>query len=413
MAAKGESYRLAFSPNPKPYISTGLPFHKACAHHISNTFQASKIYLIVSGSISKTEDFSLLQSEIGNKIAGIRYGIKPHTPWTDVLEIVNDINEKGADLIITLGAGSLTDGAKVITFALANKAFTLDELAKLAADVKTPNLLPCEIPVINIPTSLSGGEYSPFGGATDMRTHRKSSFAHASMGADLVILDPALSVSTPERIWLSSGMRAVDHCVEGLCSLSPSVGEARDRTYKEGLKLLVPNLLITKKDWGNLDARLNEMMGVVEAMKGVKLGVPMGASHGIGHQLGPLGVGHGETSCVMLPSVLKWNYLNGNQDVKNAQKRVVDVFWGEETVATMLSGRGLKRDTADAGDLVGALVSELGLPRSLKEVGVGRDKLDILAENSMKDRCLPTNPIPLKEKSQVLEILGMAIGSEN
>ena len=106
----------------------------------------------------------------------------------------------------------------------------------------------------------------------------------------------------------------------------------------------------------------------------------MGASHGIGHQLGPLGVGHGETSYVMLPSVLKWNYLHGNPDVKNAQKKVVDVFWGEETVATMLSGRDLKRDTADAGDLVGALVSELGLPTSLKNVGAGRDKMDILAE---------------------------------
>jgi alcohol dehydrogenase class IV len=58
----------------------------------------------------------------------------------------------------------------------------------------------------------------------------------------------------------------------------------------------------------------------------VKLGVPMGASHGIGHQLGPLGVGHGETSCVMLPYVLMWNYLHGNQDVKNAQKKVIDVF---------------------------------------------------------------------------------------
>lgn len=116
MAAKGETYRLAFLPNPKPYISTSLPFHKACAHHTTNTFKAFKIYLIMSGSISKTEYFSLMQLELENKIAGIRYDIKPHTPWTDVLEIVNDINEKGADLIVTLGAGSLRDGAKVITF---------------------------------------------------------------------------------------------------------------------------------------------------------------------------------------------------------------------------------------------------------------------------------------------------------
>jgi len=57
-----------------------------------------------------------------------------------------------------------------------------------------------EIPVINIPTSLSGGEYSPFAGATDKRTNHKAGFAHPEMGADLIILDPALSVSTPERI---------------------------------------------------------------------------------------------------------------------------------------------------------------------------------------------------------------------
>ena len=288
MAAQGETYRLAFPPNAKPYISTGLPFHKACAHHVTTTFHASKVYLIVSSSISKTGNFVSLLSELRNKIITIRYGVKPHTPWTDVLEAVNEINEKGADLIITLGAGSLTDGAKVISFvrshlmmspftkrsslsnfqALANKAFTVDDLAKLGADVKTPNLLPCQIPIINIPTSLSGGEYSPNGGATDMRTHRKSSFAHPSMGAELVILDPALSVSTPERIWISTGMRAVDHCVEGLCSTSPAVGEASDCAFKEGLKLLVLNLLRTKKEWENQEARLSEMMGVIKAMKG-------------------------------------------------------------------------------------------------------------------------------------------------
>jgi alcohol dehydrogenase class IV len=123
----------------------------------------------------------------------------------------------------------------------------------------------------------------------------------------------------------------------------------------------------------------------------VKLGVPMGASHGIGHQLGPLGVGHGETSCVMLPYVLKWNYLHGNQDVKNAQKKVIDVFWEEAAIATVLSERGLERDTADAGDVVGALVSELGMPRTLKDVGIKRDKVDALAESSMRDRSYSFN----------------------
>jgi alcohol dehydrogenase class IV len=117
MAAQGETYRPAFPPKPKPHISTGLPFYVACAYHITNTFKASKVYIIVSNSISKTENFTQLQKELGDKIVGVRKGIKPHTPWDDLVEIINDINKKGVDIIVTLGAGSLTDGVKVITFA--------------------------------------------------------------------------------------------------------------------------------------------------------------------------------------------------------------------------------------------------------------------------------------------------------
>lgn len=292
--------------------------------------------------------------------------------------------------------------------ALANNVSTLDELAKLAADVKTPNLQPCQIPIINIPTSLSGGEYSVNGGATDMRTHRKSSFNHPSMGSSLIILDPALSVSTPMPVWISTGMRAVDHCVEGLCSTATKPTDA-DMAFETGLKLLLPNLLTTKKEQGNLEARLDEMLGVREAMKGTKLGVPMGASHGIGHQLGPLGVGHGETSCVMLPPVLKYNYLYGDETIRKSQQKVLDIFWSIELVAAVLKERGLD-EKADAGDVVGAFISELGMPRTLKHVGVGREQLDSLADNAMRDRWIPTNPVPLKDRVQVLEILEMAMG---
>jgi alcohol dehydrogenase class IV len=119
MAAQGETYRQAFPPKPKPHISTGIPFPQACAHHIKNTFHASKVYVIVSNSISKTQNYKSLQDALGDKIVGVRLGIKPHTPWDDVLEIVKDVKQKDADIIVTLGAGSLTDGAKVISFVCA------------------------------------------------------------------------------------------------------------------------------------------------------------------------------------------------------------------------------------------------------------------------------------------------------
>jgi alcohol dehydrogenase class IV len=130
------------------------------------------------------------------------------------------------------------------------------------------------------------------------------------------------------------------------------------------------------------------MMGVIEAMKALRTGVPMGGSHGIGHRLGPLGVGHGETSCVMLPAILKYNYKNGDEKVREPQQKVLDILWGEETVADLLKKSGLKKETADAGDVVGAVIFELGMPRTLHDVGVGREKLDALADNCLKDRWL-------------------------
>jgi alcohol dehydrogenase class IV len=229
------------------------------------------------------------------------------------------------------------------------------------------------------------------------------------MGADLIILDAALSLSTPERIWLSTGMRAVDHCVEGFCSLDPRAAQNAD-ALQEGLKLLVPGLLQTKGDWENEGPRMQCMMGVVQASGAMKSGLPMGGSHGIGHQLGPLGVGHGETSCVMLPAVLKYNYKYGDERVRAPQRKVLEILWGEETVAGVLRKRGLEKDKAGAGDVVGAIVSELGMPRTLKDVGVGKEKLDALAENCLKDAWLPTNAVPLTTKEQVLEILDMVVG---
>lgn len=63
----------------------------------------------------------------------------------------------------------------------------------------------------------------------------------------------------------------------------------------------------------------------------------------------------------------------------------------------------------DLGDVLDALFRELGMPRSLGDFGIGRDKLDGLAVNSLKDRWCRSNPVPLNEKEQVLEILEMVV----
>lgn len=133
----------------------------------------------------------------------------------------------------------------------------------------------------------------------------------------LVILDPELCLNTPPQLWLGSGVRATDHCVETLCSLQGNI--KGDANAKSGLIKLVPGLLRCKHDPTDIEARHLCQMGVVDAVSAVSSGVPMGASHAIGHQLGPLGVSHGETSCILLPAVCKYNAVKG----ANCERQVI------------------------------------------------------------------------------------------
>ena len=191
-----------------------------------------------------------------------------------------------------------------------------------------------------------------------------------------------------------------------MCSTA-STPEA-DANGAAGLRQLVPGLLAVKREPGDLAARMRCLLGARDAIGCGLLRVPMGASHGIGHQLGPLGVGHGDTSCVLLPAVMRYN-----KRVNEAkQQKVLDVLWGlgEDDVTAALQRRGVESGEADLTDVLEAVIAELGLPRSLKEVGVRRDQLEELARGSLGDRYCKSNPVPLREKGQVMEILEMVVG---
>ncbi len=189
-----------------------------------------------------------------------------------------------------------------------------------------------------------------------------------------------------------------------MCSLSST--DEGDLNAAKGLRNLVPNLLATKADPTLLEPRMQCLLGARDAISCGLLRIPMGASHGMGHQLGPLGVGHGETSCVLLPAVVRFNKSVN----ETRQRKVLEVLWGEEAVREVLDKRGVKRDESDLGDVLDAVFRELGMPRSLGEVGVGREKLARLAEGSLSDRYCKSNPIPLRERGQVMEILEMVVG---
>ncbi|ETN46600.1 uncharacterized protein HMPREF1541_00786 [Cyphellophora europaea CBS 101466] len=410
-----DTLRPAFDDRSVPLIAYGSSFDRLCAKHIPQTLSCSRVYIICSTSLARNTDaltrLTGALTAANLEVVGTRTGFSPHTRWDQVIECAKDARSKSPDCIITLGAGSLTDAAKSICWMLANENVDSQEGLESMLHVSPTyrkDLKPPKVRQVAIPTSLSGGEYQSISGMTKSDgSNRKYLFEPPEMNPSLVVLDVDLTTTTPDSIWLSTGIRAVDHCVETLCSLLSN--EKGDRESEKALKKLLPGLIKCKRDPKDLVARFQCMMGVIEAMSAVGSGVPLGASHAIGHQLGPLGVGHGETSCIMLPAVCKWNAKENanNERQEHTRKALMEDDVVKELVRTKY---GDESDKADLGDILDLVVRELGMPRTLKDVNVGRDKLEGLAENSLTDHWIKTNAKPITEREQVMEILEMVVG---
>ena len=294
-----ERLEPAFEDRPVPYIAYGARFHDLVATHLTQTLGAQRAFIISGKTIAaKTEALKRLEKAVSStdtKLCGTRIGISPHTPWGEVVDTINEVRTAFADsplterdIIITLGGGSLTDAAKVIAWAVSNPAVkTVDDLEPYYSGTRgfTPDGVPAPIiRVITVPTTLSGGEYQSIAGVTrPPPSEQKCLFTPPTRNPSLVVLDPDLTTTTPAKYWLSTGVRAIDHCVETICSLQSN--EAGDQAAERGLQAMVSSLLRTTKDSHDLDARFDSMRGVIDAMSAVGSGVPLGGSHAIGHQL--------------------------------------------------------------------------------------------------------------------------------
>jgi maleylacetate reductase len=197
-----------------------------------------------------------------------------------------------------------------------------------------------------------------------------------------------VTVHTPEWLWLSTGIRAVDHAVEDICSVNSQ--PMSDGASLHALRLLGRGLRAAKADPKNIAARLDCQVGAWMSVVGSQTGVNKGASHGIGHVLGgTAGVPHGYTSCVMLPPVLRFNHP------VNADRQA-------------LVSEALGQPGTPAADAVATLIADLGLPGRLRDVGVKPEQLDLIAEQSMHDRWIHTNPRKIDGPAVVRQLLDAA-----
>ena len=360
------------------------------------TLGAKRVFLLVSTTLrNSTDEISEIEAALGDSVACVFDGIRAHAPRSDVLAALEAARAADTDLIITVGGGSVTDAGKVIALGLKHGFQKHEDFEGYyvyvdeAGETVVPQFDAPEIRVICCPTTLSGGEFNTMGGVTDDKDNKKQGYTHRMMAPIAIVLDPALTIHTPEWLWFSTGVRALDHALEALGSTHSN--HFCDGIAGSAIRLLSSALPDVKANGADLDARLRCQVGAWQSMIPVIGGVPMGASHAIGHVLGGTAdVPHGYCSCVMAPSVLAFN-----ESVNGDKQRQISMCMGQPDRA--------------ASEAVDEFITALGMPRSLTAVGITEEQLDLIAEYTMLDFWSRTNPREITGPADVRGILEMAL----
>jgi maleylacetate reductase len=329
--------------------------------------------------------FDALQAALGDRLAAVYSALPQHSPLPDVFEAAREAKSLGCDVLVSIGGGSNIDAAKMIQYCLTLGEFDMDAVLASRAD-KARSRARGTVHHVCVPTTLSGAEFTYFAGGRNPRTLLKEAFVAPDVLPRTLVFDQQLATSTPSGLWLSSGLRAIDHAVEGLVSgknhpLGHSLG-------LEGIARLRRGLAATHVDPSDLEARRTSQYGGWFCAIGLMTGVPMGASHAIGHVIGSVfDVPHGLTSCIALPAVMQFNY--------RADEPAFDA------IARALGGT----TGSEAPDLLRAFIASLGLPTTMTELGLGRDSFATIAAGTMHEGWARTNPRPLATPEDVVAIL--------
>lgn len=353
---------------------------------------ADRVFVVAGKSLSrKTPLVQDIVAALGQRCCGLFDDCAEHTPRSSVVALVRRLRDTRAEIVVTIGGGTPIDTVKVALLGLEVGVETEDDLDRWHVRVRPDGSR--EIPAVGmgrvrqiaIPTTLSGAEFSDLGGCTDVARGVKHGFTAPGIGPVAVILDPAFTTYTPERLWLSTGVRAIDHAVEAVCSINAQ--PLTDALSLEALRRLGGALEATRSEPSNLEARLDCQIGAWLASSSINR-AEYGASHGLGHVIGAAyGVPHGITSCVLLPAVLAFNRVaTGPQ-----QRRIAEALGG-----------------ADAAEAVRTLIASLGLPTRLRDVLPDQSRFPELAEKALANQWVRTNPVRIDTQAQALRALEAA-----
>lgn len=320
-------------------------------------------------------------------------GAEPNPTDKNVEAGIQAYNSNGCDSIVSLGGGSSHDCAKGIGLVVSNGG----EIYDYEGVDKSSNPM---VPLMAINTTAgTASEITRFCIITDTRRKVKMAIVDWRVTPQIAINDPELMKGMPPALTAATGMDALTHAIEAY--VSTAANPLTDAAAIKAIKMIRHYLPKAVANGDYMTAR--DAMAYGQYLAGIAFNnASLGYVHAMAHQLGGFyNLPHGVCNAILLPYVERFNLI-GNLD----RFKDIAVAMGENVDGLSTHEAALK-----AIESIRTLSAEVGIPGTLKELGVKPEDFEIMAENAKKDACQATNPRKAT-KEQVIEIFRQAYEGE-
>jgi len=320
----------------------------------------------------------MLQTIVNNlKTSGLNCGLFSNIQANPTGKNINDGTawylEHNHDGVIAFGGGSALDAGKAVALMAGQKRpiWDFEDVGDNWQRVNVDGVAP----VIAVPTTAgTGSEVGRASVITDQENHIKKIIFHPAMLPGQVILDPELTIGLPPSITAATGMDALSHNLEALCS--PFYHPMATGIAVEGIRLVQEYLPRAVADGTDIEARTQMLvcssMGATAFQKG------LGAMHALAHPLGALyNAHHGMLNAILMPYVLKANRSKIESRIERLTKYMAFQEPGFDAFMNW----------------VVTFREELGIPHTLASIDIDIEQAETVSEMAVEDPSSGGNPI--------------------
>lgn len=344
--------------------------------HCARRLGARRPFLVTDGGLTEARWVREAEGHLGEVgLAAVVWDQVTPNPKDHEIEAAHRrYVESGADVIIGVGGGSVIDAAKGVAILSGNGGRILDYEGVDQVVHPIP-------PLVMAPsTSGTGADVSQFAIVTDTAAATKITILSRTLVPEISVVDPRLLITMPDWLNAATGLDALTHAIESYVSRARNL--LTDQHSLHAARLISGNLARTLFRPNEAAPRVAMAQGALEAGMAFTNAI-LGATHAMSHQVGGLlDAPHGVINGVLLPHVIRFN-------AETDAARYVPLA---EAVGLDTGALSAEEAAFELADRVRELADVVGVPNTLRSLGVSDLDIPVLTRNTLKDACLTTNP---------------------